>query len=179
MSQAAINLLHIINTTVTQMDKTSDRQFSMILFDDTGVRFVSSTFFPGVFVSQSTDALNEIINNQRALQQSCSLDVIYKVNIFTLGNNPSVIPNDDLAYNQRSSGGRYLPVTVDGLLNLSTLLVSSANENSLVFESAEQDCSASTAFTFNVEDVATTLVINVVGVGVEGINMVSLTDPNS
>ncbi|CAJ0593796.1 unnamed protein product [Cylicocyclus nassatus] len=59
---------------------------------------------------------------------------------------------------------------------MSSLLVSSVTENALIYDGAVQDCSTSAAFIFNVEEEATTLVLNIVGEDVP--NMVLLSDPN-
>ncbi|KAK5981344.1 hypothetical protein GCK32_011134, partial [Trichostrongylus colubriformis] len=102
-----------------------------------------------------------------------------QVNVFTLGDGTTLPENDDLTYHQRETSGRNIPVTMEGITNLTSLLVSSFDENSLVLDDAAEDCSKSIAFSFLVEDVATAAVINVVGLGVQEENMVLLSDSAS
>ncbi|KAL6729959.1 hypothetical protein Aduo_000966 [Ancylostoma duodenale] len=214
MNNAAFILAQNIDMIITQMNKGKpERQFSLILFDDKDIRFVSSTYDADLFTNQFFDAMLQVMNNKITLLTSRSLDVVAKVpeisilsptilylftsspsspsvattysltrnlqvNVFTVRDGSNVLINDDLTYHQRSSGGRNLPVTKDGLPNLQDLLTSSVYENSIVLDKVAQDCSASVSIKFNVEDVATALVINVVGLDVETANMVLFSDPN-
>ncbi|RCN31127.1 hypothetical protein ANCCAN_23097 [Ancylostoma caninum] len=214
MNNAAFILAQNIDMIIAQMNKGKpERQFSLILFDDKDIRFVSSTYDADLFLNQFSDGMLEVMNNKITLPTSRSFDVVAKVpeisilsptilylftssssapsaattnlltrnlqvNVFTMRDGSNVLINDDLTYHQRSSGGRNLPVTSDGLPNLQDLLTSSLYENSIVLDKVAQDCSASVSFKFNVEDVATAMVINVVGLDVETANMVLFSDPN-
>ncbi|VDM68550.1 unnamed protein product [Strongylus vulgaris] len=63
-------------------------------------------------------------------------------------------------------------------VQMSDLLVSSINENSVIYDGVAQDCSSSASFFFNVEEVATSIVFNIVGEDVQAADMVLLNDPN-
>ncbi|EYB94103.1 hypothetical protein Y032_0175g492 [Ancylostoma ceylanicum] len=214
MANAAFNLAQTIEGIIAQMNNGKpERQYSLILFDDKDIRFVSSTYDAALFTNQFTNAMLEVVYNNRTILTSRSLDVVAKVpeisivsptilylftsspsslstgavtpltrnlqvNVFTLRNGSNVLVNDDLTYHQRSSGGRNLPVTSNGLLSLENLLSSSLYENSVVLDNVAQNCSAFVRFKFNVEDVATAFVVNVVGLGVETTYMVWSFDPN-
>ncbi|KAK5980546.1 hypothetical protein GCK32_004252 [Trichostrongylus colubriformis] len=101
-----------------------------------------------------------------------------QVNVFTVGNG-TILPYSDLTFHQRETSGRNMPVTADGIANLTSLLASSLDETSLLMDEAAQDCTTLTVFDFYVEDSATLLVINVVGIDVHKANMVLIADPSS
>ncbi|XGW20002.1 hypothetical protein V3C99_003655, partial [Haemonchus contortus] len=216
MSRAALNIADVVNSTITQLERSdypSARQYSLIEYDDTYVRIISSTFEWEEFIEQFKSSMSVVANDGKRLNQSLSFDAINKayeisilspivlylftstppaqssidakpiskqmqVNVFTLGDG-TALPNGDLIFHQRESGGRNIPVTVDGLIGLPQLLISSLNENSLLMDEVVQDCSISAKLNFYVEDSASSLVVNVIGIDVHKADMVYLMDPAS
>ncbi|ETN68837.1 hypothetical protein NECAME_05426 [Necator americanus] len=176
MNLAAFNLVRIIDLTVSQMNATNtELQFSLVLYDDKDIRFVSSTYDGDLFVNQFSNAMVDVMSSSRTVLMSRSLDVVFKVNVFTIRDDSDELINADLVYYQRVSGGRNLPVTVDGLLRLPPLLTSSIYENSMVTDEAAQDCSTPTTFSINYDEYASKVVVNVVGADVHLPNLVVLT----
>ncbi|KAK6727356.1 hypothetical protein RB195_005197 [Necator americanus] len=211
MNLAAFNLVRIIDLTVSQMNAANtELQFSLVLYDDKDIRFVSSTYDGDLFVNQFSNAMADVMSSSRTVLTSRSLDVVFKVpeisllsptilylftsspplplsnyrnsltknlqvNVFTIRDDSDELINADLVYYQRVSGGRNLPVTVDGLLRLPPLLTSSIYENSMVTDEAAQDCSTPTTFSINYDEYASKVVVNVVGADVHLPNLVVLT----
>ncbi|VDL85092.1 unnamed protein product [Nippostrongylus brasiliensis] len=122
-----------------------------------------------LFLFTSTPPVKETDPESRPLPRD------FQVNVFRL---VKEVPasDDDLASHQRETGGRNLPFTEEGLDTLAPLLKSAVTENSLVLDEASQNCAKPTTFSFFIEDVASMQVINVVGLGVEGANMITLSD---
>ncbi|WKX92759.1 hypothetical protein Q1695_010640 [Nippostrongylus brasiliensis] len=122
-----------------------------------------------LFLFTSTAPVKETDPESRPLPRD------FQVNVFRL---VKEVPasDDDLASHQRETGGRNLPFTEEGLDTLAPLLKSAVTENSLVLDEASQNCAKPTTFSFFIEDVASMQVINVVGLGVEGANMITLSD---
>ncbi|XGW20000.1 hypothetical protein V3C99_003654, partial [Haemonchus contortus] len=216
MSTVAPKLVDVIKSMVEQLDpdfhSVSERQYSLITFDDKEVNTISSTSHPDDFTNQLAATITKLEMNANEVEQSLSLDAIHKayeisilsptivflftsapskhsvndvrpiprdmqVNVFTLGDGMTLPVDDfDLAYHQRETLGRNIPISEEGISELTSLLVSSLDANSLVLDDAAEDCSESIAFSFFIEDVASSVIINVVGFGVQEENMVLLSD---
>ncbi|KAK6055316.1 hypothetical protein COOONC_07178, partial [Cooperia oncophora] len=58
-----------------------------------------------------------------------------QVNVFTLGDG-TALPSGDLTFHQRETGGRNIPITNNSIVNLTPLLISSLQENSLIMDEA-------------------------------------------
>ncbi|VDO41966.1 unnamed protein product [Haemonchus placei] len=173
MSTVASRLVEVIRSMVEQLDSDfhsiSERQYSLITFDD-----------KDDFTDQLVATMTKLGENNNEVEQSLSLDAIHKVNVFTLGDGMTLPVDDvDLTYHQRETLGRNIPISEEGMSELTSLLVSSIDANSLVLDDAAEDCSESIAFSFFIEDVASSVIINVVGFGVQEENMVLLSDSAS
>uniref|UniRef100_A0A183F2W0 EGF-like domain-containing protein n=1 Tax=Heligmosomoides polygyrus TaxID=6339 RepID=A0A183F2W0_HELPZ len=107
-----------------------------------------SIFYPAILHLFTATAPAATVADSKPLPRD------FQVNVYTLGDGTTLPANADLVSHQRQTSGRNIPITVDG---------------------TAKDCSKSAVFSFFVEDVATLLVINVVGAGVEGPDMVLLT----
>ncbi|KAK6051807.1 hypothetical protein COOONC_10688 [Cooperia oncophora] len=125
------------------------------------VRTVSSTNKPNDFTDQFTTTMAELAQNEKQIEESLSLDVIHKASEISILS-PTILflftstPSEHSTVDSR-------PISRN--MQLTSLLVSSIEATSLVLDDAAEDCSKSTAFSFFIEDVATTAVINVVGLG--------------
>ncbi|VDM70408.1 unnamed protein product [Strongylus vulgaris] len=85
MSIAASNLNRIIYSVTKRIKQgSSERQFSLILFDDIDINFVTSTYDPDIFVNQFSEAMLQVINSPRAIDSSRSVEVIFKVPQITI-----------------------------------------------------------------------------------------------